>query len=379
MPDIKKKSKKRNYKPLFILAIFLTAFGGFIYLLLKPSTESIAIDELQTASTTEDVRSLWEKNKVTLADDGDYLKAVKDKLSTFDLSESQTTACLNWLPKPQQSLNIIIVPDLSGRINDSLNNPSQITNDTSLMNEIWNSFEYASRLKMNSHDRLIVDVTGGNQAQGQFRSIADNLIFDLSDFKDKSDKLYFEKVGNQFQTNVAKLYEMARKNPQGADYWSYFNHDLKRNLKTSTLYTAYRNILIILTDGYLEAQTKQATGIAFYTGTYQQRSGVFDKLKAGISVADAVSSITPIMDCSDHFPTLEVEVLEANARHTTSPQEPYDPGTPRDLDILSKLWKDWFAKLEIKNAAGDCFTERVDATDLTKKKIENFIIGPQNN
>ncbi|TSJ36545.1 hypothetical protein FO440_22200 [Mucilaginibacter corticis] len=158
-------------------------------------------------------------------------------------------------------------------------------------------------------------------------------------------------------------------------YWSYFNHDLRRNLKTSTLYTDYRNILIILTDGHLEAQTNQATGIAFYTGTYQQRTAVFNQLKAGNSISGAVSSIVPIMDCTDHFPDLEVEVLEAKARHATSPQEPYDPGTPRDFDILNKLWKDWFSKLEIKNAGEDCFNERVVAIDLTRQKIENFIKG----
>jgi hypothetical protein len=375
MENYKKNHKKRNNKLLYTLSGFLLVFGVFIYILLKPSVESLAIDDLHNANTVEEVRSLWEKNKGELADDQEYVDQVRTRLSSFHLSAQQTGACLKWLPKPPQSLNLIIVPDLSGRINDGTNNPGQIQNDTALLNEVWRSFEAATRLKMNSSDRLLVDVTGGNQAQGQFRSIANDLFFDLSDFKDKSYKLYFTKTGSRFQNNIAELYRLAQNNPQGADYWSYFNHDLKRNIRTSTLFTDYRNLLIILTDGYLEAQTKQATGTALYTGTYQQRADVFNKLKAGYTVSDAVSTITPIMDCSDHFENLEVLILEVNARRHKSPQEPNDPGTPRDFDILRKLWTDWLSKLEVKNASTDFFNERLNANELTKQKIRDFVKG----
>lgn len=375
MENYKKKPKKRNYKPMYMLAAFLLVFGAFLYFLIKPSAESLAIDELQRANSVENVRSCWEKNKATLADDEDYVLAVRTELSSLNLSPQHIEDCLKWLPRPAQSLNLIIVPDLSGRINDETNNPGQISNDTVLLNEMWRSFEAVTRLKMNSSDRLLVDVTGGNQAQGQFKSLANDLVFDLSNFKDKSNKLFFMKTGRRFQNNIAGLYRLAQKNPQGADYWSYFNHDLKRNIRTPTLFTDYRNVLIILTDGYLEAQTKQATGTAFYTGTYGERLTVFNQLKRGRSVSDVISAITPIMDCSDHFPNLEVLVLEVNARHLTSLQEPQDPGTPRDFDILKKLWTDWLTKLEVKNASADFFNERLDATDLTKQKIRGFIKG----
>lgn len=372
---MKNYKNKQISKLLYILSGFLLVFGAFIYILVKPSLESQAIDELQNASSMEDVHSLWEKNKKELADDQEYVDQVRERLSSFNLSAQQMEACLKWLPSPPQSLNLIIVPDLSGRINDETNNPGQIQNDTALLNEVWRSFELVTRLKMNSSDRLLVDVTGGNQAQGQFRSIANNLVFDLTSFKDKSNKIYFTKTGSQFYNNIAELYRLAKKDPQGADYWSYFNHDLKRNIRASTLFTNYRNILIILTDGYLEAQNKQMTGTALYTGSYQQRADVFNKLKAGYTLDDAISTITPIMDCSDHFGNLEVLILEVNARRHKSSQEPNDPGTPRDFDILKKLWMDWLSKLNVKNASTDFFNERLNANELTKQKIRSFIKG----
>src|SRR3569833_2021826 len=122
MPENKTKYKKRNYKTLYILTIFIAVFGGFIYLLIKPSTESTAMDELEMAGDTEAVRACWDRNKPELAGDADYLKRVRDKLSSFHLSQTQTDNCLKWLPKPPESLNIIVVPDLSGRIDDTLNN-----------------------------------------------------------------------------------------------------------------------------------------------------------------------------------------------------------------------------------------------------------------
>jgi len=372
--DNKAKSKKKNFKPLIFAASALGVFVLFVSLLTMSSTQSEAISEVKKSLNIADVKSVWDKYKADLSTDEDFLFEVRTKLSSFNLSEGQVNDCRSWLPKPATSLNLIVVPDLSSRIIDTLNNPDQIKNDTILLNHIWKTFTQSVRTKMNSKDRLIVDVTDPEQAQGKFRMVANNLIFDLSEHKDKSNKLFFDKVGDQFSRNIAELYSMAKAQPQGADYWSFFNQNLQRSIKQSTLFDEYRNILILITDGYLEAQNNSKTGVAFYTGGYTQRSEAFNKLKRGETIDQAISSsISPILDCSQHFNDLEVLVLEVNPRTQSSKQEPSDRGTPRDFDIMKKLWKDWFARLEIKNASADNFVERLNATDLVKKRIESFI------
>jgi len=372
--ESKAKSKKRNFRPLIFAPSALGVFVLFVSLLTMSSTQSEAISEVKKGLNIADVKSVWDKYKADLSSDEDFLFEVRTKLSSFNLSEGQVNDCRSWLPKPATSLNLIVVPDLSSRIIDTLNNPDQIKNDTILLNHIWKTFTQSVRTKMNSKDRLIVDVTDPDQAQGKFRMVANNLIFDLSEHKDKSNKLFFDKVGDQFSRNIAELYSMAKAQPQGADYWSFFNQNLQRNIKQSTLFDEYRNILILITDGYLEAQNNSKTGVAFYTGGYIQRSEAFNKLKSGETIDQAISSsISPILDCSQHFSNLEVLVLEVNPRTQSSKQEPSDRGTPRDFDIMKKLWKDWFARLEIKNAGADNFVERLNATDLVKKRIESFI------
>lgn len=368
------KPKNKNRKPFYILLGFFLIFIVFIYGLIKPSTGSEAINEIHNSLNKTEVRSVWDKYKTDLSKDEEFVFEVRNKLSSFNLSENEVDECREWLPKPPTNLNVIIVPDLSTRIVDTLNNPGQINNDILLINHIWKSFETAVRLKMNSKDRLIVDVTDVSQAQGQFRTVANNLIFDLSDHKNKSNRLYFKEIGNRFSSSISHIYSLAKSQPHGADYWFYFNQNLQRNIKKSTLFDDYRNVLIIITDGYLEAQNKLKTGVAFYTGGYNQRVQAFSKLKNGSSLDEAITPyISPILDCSQHFPDLEVLILEVNPRKRKSIEEPHDPGTPRDLDILKKLWSDWLTRLEIKNVKSDYFNERLDATDLTKKKIDNFI------
>jgi hypothetical protein len=78
------------------------------------------------------------------------------------------------------SLNIIVIPDLSRRITDTIENPKQIENDLVVLNTIWSSFVEYSKLKQDTKDKLIVDVTDIDQAKGQFSSIANQLQFDLS-------------------------------------------------------------------------------------------------------------------------------------------------------------------------------------------------------
>ena len=376
--------KKKSNKPLFILLSFLLIFGIFIYGVTRPSQQSIAIKEIEVSVNKDDIKNIFYKYKTELTGtndkgeaviDEEFLYAIRKKLHSFNLSNKETKECLTWLPASSTSLNLIVVPDLSKRIIDEVNNPDQIKSDVDLLKHIWATFENNTKLKINSKDRLIIDVTDEAQANGQFRTLANNLIFDLSEHKGQSNRLYFDKIGGQFEENINQLYGLAKKQPIGADYWYYFNRSLSKHIQRTTLFDNYRNVLIILTDGYLEAQNKTKTGIAFYTGNYPSRFQTYNNIKRGLPIEQALNgNIDRISDCSQHFPELEVLVLEIKERKPGSKEEPSDPGTPRDYDILEYLWKDWFKTLEIKNTNDNFFIARNDATQLTKKAITKFLM-----
>jgi hypothetical protein len=365
--------KKKNRKPLYLLLTFLLIFVGFIYFITRPSLQSLAIKELQICYNLEDVKQCWYKYKSDLSQDVEFLAETRNRLASFNLSENEIQNCKSWLPQPPTSINLIIVPDLSLRITDTINNPDQIKNDTSLLNAIWSNFVTQTKLKMDSKDRLIVDVTDAGQAGGSFRTVANDLIFDLSENKGKSNRLYFDKIGSRFNQNVSKLYTLASKQPIGADYHYYFEQRLPKNIKKSTLKDNYRNILIIITDGYLESQDAQRTGIWAYTGTFSERKFVSNQLRNGKSYNEALGILKPIPDCTTHFPDLEILVIEVNPRTKPSEQEKVDVGTVNDFTILKSQWTNWFKLLGVKNANSEFFIRRNDATQITQKQIGDFL------
>ncbi len=357
---MKNKNKaKVNNKALFILLIFLGVFALFIFLITRPSEQSKAINELPTSMNIQEVKNNWDKHKEKLYNNDDYIEALRARLSSFNLIDSQVIEVKNWLPKPPTSLNLILVPDLSRRLIDNFNNPEQVKNDTILINFVWNVFVDAVKLKMDSKDRLLLDVTDAGQAEDKFRNFANDLIFDLSTHKNQSNRLYFEKQSSKFRDKVDSLYQLAIKKPLGADYWYYFDRNLNKLIQKNTLFDDYRNILIIITDGYLEAEHK------LYTGNEALHNSMCREIHAGKGVNQVIAErglkITP---CDVDLSNLEILILEVNERQN---------GIGCHFDILKKLWADWLKGMKVKNIETDFFIQRNDATDLTKKSIENFI------
>lgn len=372
MENSKKQKKKKSRKPLYILATFFVVFGFFIYLISRPSPEDDAKKELASAYTKENVKVIWEKHKLELHDNEDFLFAVRTKLSTLSLTDEEIKDCIKWLPPAPVSLNIIVVPDLSKRIIDNVNNPKQIESDISILENIWQSFCEETKLKKNSKDKLIIDVTDEGQAKGEFRSFADSLIFDLSKSKKgQISRLYLEKKAKTYDTFTKKLYDLAKNKPIGANYWNYFETSLSRHIQKPDLFNNYNNMLILVTDGYLEAQSKERTGRAYYTGTYSERKLICRQ--EGRNYNNYRNYIQPIDDCSSHFPDLKVLIVEVSERSKGSIVEKDDFGTPCDYFILKNQWQNWLTLLEIKNSNTDFFIRRSQDNQSTKGIIKKFI------
>jgi hypothetical protein len=325
-----------------------------------------ALRRLERCRNIKEVKTLYEDKKDVFETFSDSVRA---KIGKFGLPEEETSACTSWLPPPPATLNLIVVPDLSKRIIDTTNNPGQVGNDMELLNYIFEAFKKAVSLKNGTKDRLLVDVTDPWQAGGQFRKLADSMIVDLSGHKEGVHKRHFSDslVEKRYKRCVEALYALGTAGPTGADFVVYFEDKLKDHIKASNLFERYRNALIIITDGYLEADNK------LYTGSYPVRKELARKLKPDSLNRELILKTLKIDGVSRKFPTLDVLVLEVNERTQASKQEPKDPGTPLDYQILNVLWADWFQRMGIKNANGDFFVRRHDAISVTKKEIDVFL------
>lgn len=345
---------KGNIKPLIYLLAFVAIFAFFIFILLRPSTQSKAIKEIKTCANIEDVKSTWDKYQPELLEDDDFCQAARDQLTSFNLKQTEIGEIKKWLPSKTKNLNVIVVPDLSLRIKDTANNPEQIKNDTALLNKIWSCFKNNVRLKMNTKDRLIIDVADPSQAQDQFGSFANNLLFDLSDHKNKSNRLFFtNEIQTRFSSNISQLYNVASQQTSGADYVYYFSEKLPTRIKTSTLDNDYRNILLILTDGYLEINNG---------GSVISISPTPAKLKDYCS-SGVLNYCLPKQTIDLSFSNLEIYLFEINERQS---------GKSCDYRGLKKWWTEWFKSMNISNTNEDFFFRRQDAISLTQKQIETI-------
>jgi hypothetical protein len=353
-----KKNLKPNRKPLYLLLGFFGVFGLLIYILTIKSTRTKGKEELAVCFNVDDVKKCWDKYKSKLYQDEEFVEETRLKLSSFNLPDSQISSIKNWLPKPPQSLNVIVVPDLSRRIIDPYNNPEQIKNDTMLLNYVWQVFKEAVKGKTDSKDRLLVDITDGGQAGRKFRLIADSMIFDLSKHHGKVNTLYFKQQGHKYEDNIDSLYKFA-KVPLGADYREYFCHNLRQHIKANTLFDDYRNVMIIVTDGYLESQQ------TLYTGNLTLHNEMCRLLKSGQSLDEIFTAKKlKIAPCDVDLSNLEVLILEVNERQV---------GTGCHFDVLKKCWKEWFHAMKVKNTDDNFFIKRNDASGLTKDIIKEFI------
>lgn len=354
LPETKKTNKKR--KALYLLIAFFAFFIAFIYFIATPSLKSTAIRSLATCNNVKEVQELYQKYKLELFDDDDFLFEVRTQLTSFDLPDSVVLGCQSWLPQPPTSLNLIIIPDLSLRIKDENNNEHQIENDKAIIKYIWESFEKKISPKTNSKDYLKITITDPGQAQGQFDQLADNLICDLSLHENKVNRIFFTDYRKRkFLKQTDELYSMSLDKPSGADYVTFFKRYLKQALKTSTLFDSYQNKLIILTDGYLEKSGH----------TYTRLNVVPSKKAENMTEDEIIKYITqkklniPIGSVS--LNNTEVLVCEVNERKK---------GVNYHFPILHAYWKDWFSNMDVKKFR---FVRRDYSMKQTYKVIDDFL------
>ena len=111
------------------------------------------------------------------------------------------------------------------------------------------------KIKTRHKDRLLVDVTDIDQTRTIWNNCKNSLQFDLSDIKIKVIDFTLPKTKDaKFTKSIDELYNSAKQNllVQIIDF--YFRRYLPNLLKNSTLLISYINKVIIITDGYLEAE-----------------------------------------------------------------------------------------------------------------------------
>lgn len=280
-------------------------------------------------------------------------------------------------PKEQKHFNMIIVPDLSNRI-DTVNKPKPV-NDLEIiegvLDKIYPAFLTENRINAYQQDRFLLEFT--NQKLITDHNInTDLLSIDLSGFKNQIDRIEYLTGKNssynlngdieKLKTEVRSTYEKARAELGGADIPSFMENlnpsQIKskgslKNKKTHdgrTIVQEYRNVIILITDGYIEADkyTSDYSSQKVYPNLSEKRIEVFRKdynnrnngRTLEVFFSEEGYGITPVQN--QLLKEVEILVLEIDDRSLN--ESGNSTKDISDYEIIKLFWKDWLKKSGVK-------------------------------
>jgi hypothetical protein len=281
----------------------------------------------------------------------------------FIINGCKTTVENKKLIRPYH-LNISVLLDLSDRI-DTIKfskQPQQYLRDISAVEIIVKYFkEYISQPEkgtFNSNDKLKIYFHPVPN-DPEIANIAQKLYIDLEEIDIPEKKKIFKELDSVFTENLKKIYfkTMEEKKYIGSDIWRFMKDEVM--MKCIEKDTTFRNILIIITDGYIYWEHNKLNlnnRFNYITGAFSH----FNQFRDPILLSSKFDNDDyGFIKVQENLDNLEILVLEV------SPPIEY----PQDFDIIKKYWTKWFDEMRVKKYD----IEKTDLPINTKNNIYYFL------
>lgn len=292
--------------------------------------------------------------------------------------------------------NVIVALDLSNRITDIY--PRNLT-DQEIVNMLMESFFgkliYDQNRTMNQKDRFQIKFMNSVLIQ-QNDINADKLTIDLADFDTQLKRIDYLKNRSErkLSTDTADLINQvdkcikgAKAKAAGCDVWKFMesdineldvrNKDIVREMYGRKVVEKFKNVIVIITDGYIEAGLYGAENCAnnlCYDLSQSRINRFRDKYNAhGENAPEKFFTengygIVPISN--KNIEGADVLVLELNDRSLSKSGNIVK--RPRDFQIMEMYWTDWLKK---SGAARVKVCEISESAGKIKETFERFAIS----
>ncbi|MDR0619607.1 MAG: hypothetical protein LBG17_06895 [Bacteroidales bacterium] len=287
-------------------------------------------------------------------------------LVAFSCKSSSTQGNLQS-QKHQESqevqLNISILLDLSDRINSQKSPaiPEHCQRDIEIIKTVIDFFKKdMRRLNAWKAKGKIKVFFSPPPADTRINNIAKELNIDCSLLDNKGKKNVYDSITSTFTKNLTSIYNqtIAANSWDGSDIWRFFKTDVKNYCVDDN--PDYRNILIILTDGYIYHIQSQYKNGNRYSFLLDKNIGKYRRENWQQMVEQDDFGI---MATRNDLQDLEVLVLELSAERQNN---------KIDEDILTFVWEKWLKEMNVSNYG-------VYSSDLpvnTKIRIDRFLKNP---
>lgn len=285
----------------------------------------------------------------------------KENKTTETVKEVTTTLqsnCPEYIAKQKNNnLNISILLDLSDRIEDQKVKPKDSAYLSSLAKVFVNHVKNKKVVLLEDKMQLFFNPEPSNEA---INNIAENLKIAFTKDTSKDD---LKKATELYSKYPVELYEYAEDDAKemggypGSDIWRFF----KGNVKDYCIDDCHRNILVILTDGYMYYNN---TVINEGNKTSYLTPNSLGKLKLNSSnwKQKIKANQLGFIPATNHLNDLEVLVIGITSNNSNHYAQ----------DIIETYWSNWFdamgvKKHKIKNAGLPSNIEKVIADFIQKQ------------
>jgi hypothetical protein len=262
------------------------------------------------------------------------------------------------LDRKFNNYNVTILLDLSSRIDE----PNQQNNDSAYIVSIAKTFNNHIKNKklglLKDKIQLLFHPTPNNI---KINKLSEKLK--ISYIKGVSKKEWIGKTESLYQSLPSEIYELARQDflenqkYPGSDIWRFFKDDVD----DYSIDECYRNIVIVLTDGYMffeDTKMQKDNRTSYLTPKSLSEMPLKNATWKDIIAEKDFGFIVERKNLDD----LEVLVLGIHSLNTNNPYA---------LDIIKEYWKKWFIEMGVKNYK----VKKADIPSNVEKVINNFIEG----
>ncbi|MBN9286265.1 MULTISPECIES: hypothetical protein [unclassified Flavobacterium] len=243
----------------------------------------------------------------------------------------------NGVKNASENYNVSILLDLSDRI-DPVKHPDKTmeyyVRDIGYIKSVSEAFTEHVRGKRvrqaNDKMQLFFDPEPSNT---EINAISDKLKTKID--KDNISKELLDNVKTTYETNPLQIYELAikEKDYPGSDIWRFF----KNKVTDYCIDEDYRNILVILTDGYIfykNSEIKEGNRTNFLLSKTIKQNGLnVSQWKEKMNNNDF-----GFIKANEDLSNLEVLVLGINP----------DSKNPYEEDVIKAYWGKWLQEMKVK-------------------------------
>lgn len=258
-----------------------------------------------------------------------------------------------------ENYNISILLDLSDRISLKKNpNPTMeyYERDLGYIKSVSEAFtQHLKTKRIRQIDDKMQLFFNPEPLDPEINSISKNLRIAID--KNNVSKDFLNSINANYASKTSKIYDSAIKDDHfiGSDIWNFFD----TKVKDQCIENDYRNILIVLTDGYMfheNSITTEGNRTSYITPKLIQKNGLnssewkkkFDEQDFGF------------IKVNDDLSNLEVLVLGINP----------DKKNPYEEKVIKAYWTKWFTEMNIKHFE----IKNADLPSNMEKIIQDFIL-----